>query len=248
MLRLMRLLLCASAAALLLGAAPFGDLAFVRPTRAQADIVLTASSAPPPLPVYLQPPIPGPGYMWIPGYWAWDGREWYWMPGYWALPPEADLYWTPGYWAWDDTDDDYAFNAGYWGPTVGFYGGIDYGYGYTGEGYHGGYWNHHRFFYKRAVNNLGGARIANVLNRPVPAQPGGVAFNGGHGGTTIRPSPQQIALARGRRVSPTAAQMQHVREARRMPELRFSQYHGVPPIAATQRPGGSPHEGGDSGT
>ena len=26
-------------------------------------------------------------------------------------------------------------NAGYWGPHVGFYGGINYGYGYGGVGY-----------------------------------------------------------------------------------------------------------------
>jgi hypothetical protein len=28
--------------------------------------------APPPLPVYDQPPIPAPGYIWTPGYWAWN--------------------------------------------------------------------------------------------------------------------------------------------------------------------------------
>ncbi len=59
MLRPMRLLLCASAAALILGAAPGGDFAFVAPAHAQADVVFTASIAPPPLPVYSQPPIPG---------------------------------------------------------------------------------------------------------------------------------------------------------------------------------------------
>ena len=153
------------------------------------------------------------------------------------MPPAADLYWTPGYWAWNDAGDDYAFNAGYWGPEVGFYGGIDYGYGYTGEGYHGGYWRDHRFFYNRVVNNLEGARIAHAFNQPVQAQPGGVAFNGGRGGTTIRPNPQQIALAHGRHTPLTAVQMQHIQEARRTPELRFNQNHGIPPIAATQRPG-----------
>ena len=184
MLRPMRLLFCASAAAFILGAAPPGGFAFVAQAHAQAGVVLTASVAPPALPVYVQPPIPGPGYLWIPGYWAYDGTEWYWVPGYWSMPAAADLYWTPGYWTWNDADNDYVFNAGYWGPVVGFYGGIDYGYGYTGQGYHGGYWRDHRFFYNRAVNNLDGANIAQVFNQPVPAQPGGVAFNGGRGGTT----------------------------------------------------------------
>ena len=135
MLRPMRLLLCASATALILGAAPGSNFAFVAPAHAQADIVITASVAPPPIPVYSQPPIPGVGFIWIPGYWSWDGQEYYWVPGYWAMPPAADLLWTPGYWGWDDADNDYVFYAGYWAPTVGYYGGIDYGFGYTGEGY-----------------------------------------------------------------------------------------------------------------
>jgi len=36
--------------------------------------------------------------------------------------------------------DAYVFHVGYWGPVVGFYGGIDYGYGYVGRGYYGGRW------------------------------------------------------------------------------------------------------------
>lgn len=235
MARSLRLLLCASAAALMLGAAPGVD--FVAPAKAQVDIVVSAAIAPPSLPVYAQPPIPGLGYVWIPGYWAWDGVEYYWVPGYWALPPTAGLYWTPGYWAWDDSNSDYVFYAGYWGPTVGYYGGIDYGYGYAGNGYHGGYWRHNRFYYNRAVNNLDGLRIANVYTQPVPAQPTGVAFHGGHGGTTLAPTPQQLALARAHHAGLTAAQTRHVELARQTPGLRFNQNHGAPPIAATARPG-----------
>ena len=42
--------------------------------------------APPPIPVYVQPVIPGPGYIWVPGYWAWDddGEDYYWVPGTWV--------------------------------------------------------------------------------------------------------------------------------------------------------------------
>ena len=234
--RSFRLLLCASTAALILGAAPVGG--FIAPAQAQVDVVISASVPPPALPIYAQPPIPGPGYIWIPGYWAWDGAEYYWVPGYWALPPAAALYWTPGHWAWDDADNDYVFYAGYWGPTVGYYGGIDYGYGYTGEGYHGGYWRNRQFFYNKAVNNLGGLRIANVFSQPVPAaQPGGPGFNGGHGGTTVRPTQQQLAFAREHHIGPTPAQTQHVQLARQTPALRFNQNHGAPAIAATDKPG-----------
>jgi hypothetical protein len=48
------------------------------------------------LPVYDQPPIPEPGYIWTPGYWAWDDDSgYYWVPGTWVLPPEPALLWTP---------------------------------------------------------------------------------------------------------------------------------------------------------
>ena len=239
MLRPTRLLLCASAAALILGAAPGADFAFIAPAHAQADVVITASTAPPPLPVYMQPPIPGPGFMWIPGYWAWDGQEFYWVPGYWAMPPAADLLWTPGYWAWDDADNDYIFNTGYWAPEVGYYGGIDYGFGYTGVGYHGGYWRDHNFYYNRAVNNLGNAHIANVFNTPVaaPAAPTRVSYFGGHGGTTVRPTPAELAVAHAHHVGPTAAQISHEREAGRIPSLRYGENHGRPPIPAVARAG-----------
>ena len=30
--------------------------------------------APPALPVYVQPPVPAPGYLWTPGYWAFWSR------------------------------------------------------------------------------------------------------------------------------------------------------------------------------
>ncbi len=237
MLRSMRFLLCASAAGLIMGAAPAGSLAFIAPAHAQADVVITASSAPPPIPVYSQPPIPGPGFIWIPGYWAWDGQEYYWVPGFWAMPPAVDLLWTPGYWGWDDADNNYAFYSGYWAPAVGYYGGIDYGFGYTGVGYHGGYWRDHDFYYNRAVNNLGNAHIATVFNAPVPAAvtPTRVNYHGGHGGTTVRPTPAELAVAHEHHMAATAEQIRHETEASRIASLRYNQNHGRPPIAATER-------------
>src|SRR5712691_11778605 len=104
---------------------------------AQAQVVVGVSIriAPPLLPVYVQPPIPGPGYIWTPGYWAWDPyvRDYYWVPGTWVLAPAVGLLWTPGYWGW--RDGVYIWNGGYWGPRIGYYGGINYGYGYTGIGF-----------------------------------------------------------------------------------------------------------------
>jgi hypothetical protein len=42
----------------------------------------------PELPVYEQPICPGDGYIWTPGYWAWDG-EYYWVPGTWVMAPKS---------------------------------------------------------------------------------------------------------------------------------------------------------------
>ena len=77
-------------------------------------------------------------------------------------------------------DDGYFWNAGYWGPTVGFYGGINYGFGYFGTGFYGGYWNGGRFFYNRAYGNYGG-RVHNFYNYRYPGvggvHPGGASFS-----------------------------------------------------------------------
>jgi YXWGXW repeat-containing protein len=228
--RTMRFLICASAAALILGAAPTG--AFIAPAQAQVAVSITAGIAPPLLPVYAQPPIPGPGYMWIPGYWAWNGYEYYWVPGYWELPPAVGLYWTPPYWAF--VDGAYDFYPGYWGPTVGFYGGIDYGFGYTGVGYDGGYWRNDQFVYNSAVNNFGDANIVYAYSRPVANPNNRVAFSGGAGGMIARPTRAQIG-ARAHATPPTAEQVRHQEMASRDPALRFNANHGQPHIAAMQR-------------
>jgi hypothetical protein len=217
----MRFLVCASAVALILGAAPTGSL--IAPARAQVAVAISAGVAPPLLPVYAQPPIPGPGYLWIPGYWAWDGQEYYWVPGYWAMPPAADLLWTPPYWAWND--GAYDFYPGYWAPTVGFYGGVDYGFGYTGVGYDGGYWQNNQFFYNTAVNNLAGAQIANTYSRAVPAAANHVSFTGGAGGIAARDHARP----------PTAEQTQHQELASRDQGQRFNANQGRPPTMAMQR-------------
>src|SRR5438309_1435656 len=99
------------------------------PLASNAGVFVSVSIAPPPLLVYDQPPIPGPDYVWVPGYWAWDPEweDYYWVPGTWSLAPEPYFYWTPGYWAWLDTV--FVWHEGYWGPHVGDHGGADYGYG-----------------------------------------------------------------------------------------------------------------------
>ena len=209
-------------------------IALAIPSVSHAGIILSIGIAPPPLPVYDQPLCPGDGYIWTPGYWAYNSDDGYfWVPGTWVEVPEPGLLWTPGYWGWGD--GVYAFHEGYWGPHVGFYGGVAYGFGYTGVGYAGGYWNNGAFFYNRSVNNVGSVR--NVYNKTVVnITVNHVSYNGGNGGLTARPSAQEQAAARDKHVPPTSNQASHVQTASGNRQLYESQNHGKPAIAATAKP------------
>jgi hypothetical protein len=203
-----------------------------------AQIAISVRFGPPALPVYEQPPCPSEGYIWTPGYWAYDydAADYYWVPGTWVLAPEVGVLWTPGWWGWGG--EAFIFHEGYWGPRVGFYGGIVYGFGYFGEGYEGGRWEGGHFFYNRTVNNVNVTNIHNVYNTTVinNTTVNRVSYNGGNGGITARATPQEEAAAHERHIPPVAVQKQHEQTARTEPQLRASANHGKPPIAATDRP------------
>jgi hypothetical protein len=206
---------------------------------AQVSIGVTVAFAPPDLPVYEQPICPAEGYIWTPGFWAWDEdfEDYYWVPGTWVLAPEVGFLWTPAYWAWGGSG--FVFYEGYWSfQLVGFYGGINYGYGYFGHGYEGGRWDGDRFFYNRAVNNLNVTIIHNVYNTTVINERSvtRVSYNGGNGGIQERPTTQEEAAAHARHIPPVAPQREHVQAARSNPQLRASVNRGKPPIAATPKP------------
>jgi hypothetical protein len=205
-----------------------------------AQIGISVSIAPPELPVYDQPICPGDGYIWTPGYWAWDGGEYYWVPGTWVLAPEPGLLWTPGYWGWGG--NGFVFYDGYWGPTVGFYGGINYGFGYFGHGYDGGRWQGGHFFYNTSINHVDEHNIHNVYNTRVNVDVRNhVSYNGGNGGINERANAQEEAAAHERHVPPVAVQRQHAYIAHSDPQQRFSTNHGKPAVAATPRPNIASH-------
>ncbi|MEO8748032.1 MAG: hypothetical protein ABI379_10330 [Rhodanobacter sp.] len=166
--------------------------------------------APPPLPVYLQPALPAPGYLWTPGFWAYGDAGYYWVPGAWVLPPMVGVLWTPGYWAW--FDGYYRWHTGYWGPRVGFYGGVNYGYGYGGIGFVGGRWNNGVFAYNRAAANFGRVRVTNVYNNTTIVRQNTivnnyhVSYNGGANGIRRQPTAQEGQFLSERRLPPTANQ------------------------------------------
>lgn len=212
---------------------------------APAQIGVTVSFGPPALPVYELPPCPGDGYLWTPGYWAYDADGgYYWVPGTWIMAPEPGFLWTPGWWGWET--GGFLWHEGFWGASIGFYGGINYGFGYFGTGFFGGRWEGGVFRYNTAVLNVNTTIIHNtyvdrtVINNTTVNR---VSYNGGQGGITARPSPEEERAAQGRHVPPTSEQTRHVDAARSNPEMRASQNHGKPSIAATSKAGDFKGEG-----
>src|SRR5271165_4386630 len=203
----------------------------------QIAVGISVGFAPPPIPVYEQPICPADGYLWTPGSWAYDDDDgYYWVPGTWVEAPQVGFLWTPGYWGWGG--NAFLFHEGYWGPQVGFYGGINYGFGYGGVGYEGGRWEGGHFSYNTYVNRVNTTIIHNTYNTTVTnVSETHVSYNGGTGGVEARPTSQQESYANEHHIGPVAAQTQHVQAARSNPELRASANQGKPPIAATVKPG-----------
>jgi hypothetical protein len=211
------------------------------PAKADAQLSvgvgISVGSAPPPIPYYAQPPVPGPGYIWQPGYWAWGPYGYYWVPGTWVAAPSIGLYWTPGYWAF--VGGVYSWDPGYWGPSIGFYGGINYGYGYYGSGYVGGSWRSGHFWYNRAVSNVNinvAGRYAYSNRTVVRSWNNRVAYNGGPHGIAARATAVQQRAYSQRRMGMTSAQQQHAAYAQRDPASRYSTNHGNPAVAAARTP------------
>ena len=195
--------------------------------------VLQAQQPPPPLPEYSQPPIPGNGYLWTPGYWSYAPQGYFWVPGVWAMPPQVGFLWTPGYWGF--SAGMYRFNYGFWGQYVGYYGGINYGFGYGGMGYQGGYWSGNRFNYNRSVNNVNVTNV-NVYNRSINNTSMSRASYNGPGGITRQSLPAENAAFRQQRIPPMSTQMQHQQAAAQNRQQFASVNHGRPAEFAATTP------------
>jgi hypothetical protein len=223
---------------LLLAATIFaGPLAAVTavPAVAQVACGISAQTAPPLLPVYAQPPIPEVGYMWTPGYWAYGQVGYYWVPGTWVQPPVVGVLWTPPYWGW--SNGAYAFNQGYWGPHVGFYGGVNYGYGYGGSGYDGGRWDGGNFAYNRSANNFGSVNVQNAYEKPlIVNNHTNVSYVGGENGLKAEPTAEERVADNDKHTPLTAEQTRHITAAASDPAFAASHNNGHPALAATSRP------------
>lgn len=211
---------------------------FSAPASAKAGVFVSITIAPPALPVYVQPPCPLEGHLWTPGYWAYGPLGYYWVPGVWVAPPRVGVLWTPGYWGFGG--GVYGWHAGYWGPHVGFYGGVNYGFGYGGVGFGGGMWMGGAFRYNTAVMNVNTTVIHNtyidrtVIHNTVVNR---ASFNG-PGGINARPSAQEQAALREPHVPPTANQMAHEQTFARDRNQLASVNHGAPANVAMNRVNG----------
>ena len=58
-------------------------------------------TGPPPLRAETVVVAPAPGYVWVPGYYRWDGAAYIWMPGRYERPPRGRARWVPAHWERD---------------------------------------------------------------------------------------------------------------------------------------------------
>ena len=208
----------------------FALFALPATSSAQIAVGISVHIGPPALPVYTQPPCPVEGYMWTPGYWGWRTEGYYWVPGVWVAPPRVGVFWTPGYWGF--AGGLYGWHAGYWGPHVGFYGGINYGFGYGGVGFVGGRWGAGGFVYNTAVMNVNTTVVHNtyvdrtVINNTT-VNNNRYSFNG-QGGVTAQPNVAEQAAARENHFQPTSSQLAHEQTARADNNQLASVNHGRP--------------------
>ena len=178
-----------------------------------AGIQFSVKIAPPAIAVFDQPPCPGDGYIWTPGYYQYGDYGYYWVPGAWVLPPNPGVLWTPGYWGY--ASGKYAWHEGYWGKEVGFYGGINYGNGYFGKGFNGGRWEGNVFKHNTVVANVNRENVHNTYeDRTVVKEIKGPnhAFSG-RGGIKAQPTKAEEEVSRAPHQGPTKEQVSHAQEA-----------------------------------
>ena len=227
-------------------------IVFAIPATSRASVFISVGFAPPVLPVYEQPFCPEPDLMWMPGYWAYGDDGYYWVPGAWVPAPYAGALWTPGYWGWGN--GLYLWHEGYWGDHIGFYGGVNYGFGYMGIGFAGGEWRGGHFAYNTAVVRVNTTIIHNtyinqtIVHNTTIVNDRHVAYNGGPGGIQHQSTPEEARAMHESHIAPTRFQQQHVVSAMH-DKLSYAKANGghphvlaaPKPLAAEVHPAPTPH-------
>ena len=128
------------------------------------------------------------------------------------------------------------------GPHVGFYGGVNYGFGYMGVGFFGGEWRGGVFAYNRAVANFGSVHVTNVyedrtvIERNTIVNENHYSFNGGGGiQASMRVGRAEMQAEHEQHVEATSNQMQHEHFAGQDRNQLASVNHGQPGTMAASR-------------
>ena len=93
-------------AALLLGASLFAGAC------AGASGGVYVRTGPPPLRREVIVTAPGPGYVWVPGYYRYDRTEYVWVTGRYERPPRGRARWVPGH--WENSRRGWFYVQGHW--------------------------------------------------------------------------------------------------------------------------------------
>jgi hypothetical protein len=223
-------------------------LLLLGPASSFAGVFISVGYAPPVLPVYVQPACPEPGWIWTPGYWAYGDDGYYWVPGAWVPAPYEGALWTPPYWGW--SGGLYVFHSGYWGRHVGYYGGVNYGFGYMGVGFVGGMWHGHDFVYNTAVVNVNRTVIHNtyinrtIVERNTIINDKHVAYSGGPGGIRHEANREERFAMNEHHEPPTRMQEGHFQAARADRGSYVKNNGGHPQNFAMERPMGGGRNAG----
>jgi hypothetical protein len=210
------------------------------PASSYAGVFISVGFAPPVMPIYVQPVCPAPNLMWTPGYWAYGPDGYYWVPGAWVPAPYIGALWTPGYWGWGG--GLYAWHPGYWGLHVGYYGGVNYGFGYMGIGFAGGAWRGGGFAYNTAVMHVNTTVIHNtyidntIVRNNTIVNNNHVGYSGGPGGINHPMTAEERTYSNEPHVAATSFQTQHEQTARSDRGAYFNNNHGHPANVAVARP------------
>ena len=60
----------------------------------QVSVGISIGAPPPPRVVKVRPAMPGPGFVWVDGYWYVVGHKYVWHAGYWTRPPYEGAVWV----------------------------------------------------------------------------------------------------------------------------------------------------------
>ncbi len=147
------------------------------------------------------------GYVWTPGYWAWNNGYYGFVPGYWGI------------------------NVGFYGGIN--YGGGYFGNGFVGGRWEGSEFHYNTAVLHVNETNVRNVYSDPAVNNNTGNR---VSYNGGPHGITSRPTATQNSYASQRRLPMTSAQVQHMHYAAADRTLLSTVNHGAPPVTAAVHP------------